>query len=508
MYRCKGTITVFLSLVSILFLSLFCTLIESARLQGARLQAAAALDLSLFSVFGEYDKVLLEEYDLWFLDGSYGEDHFEKTLPEERIQYFLCPNVYPSAGLGVDGSWNLFPMEIDSCEVSKYALATDDGGEVFYHQAVENHMGQMAGTLLSTLIKNNGAIAAQEKEGEAYEKEEKSADKALEQAMEEEKQNNEKISGDEDGSEESRIAKGGDNPLEVIKKIKKTGILALVMKNPEEISDKKLTIQNLPSNRKLNEGTLTIKESRDQVSSNAVFLDYLQQHFRCALDKGGRGALSYELEYIAGGKNSDVENLKEMITKIMLFREGANYICIAKSAVMSKEALALAAAIAGGLASPALTKALQKVLMLAWAYGESLMDVRTLLAGGKVPLVKTEKDWRLSLDNLKNIEALLEECDKGGGNGQSYREYLTGILALKNKKVRNLRTLDIIEINRRSERGGENFRADALIAQMEAECLFSLRPVFLIMPVTFMELQNQGISYRIKGQYGYMEGGV
>ena len=56
MYRCKGTITVFLSIVSILFLSLACTLVESARLQGARAKAAAVSDISLFSVFGEYER--------------------------------------------------------------------------------------------------------------------------------------------------------------------------------------------------------------------------------------------------------------------------------------------------------------------------------------------------------------------------------------------------------------------------------------------------------------------
>lgn len=78
MYRNKGTITVFLSLISMLFLSLFCTMAESVRVQAARFQAAAAFDMGLFSIFGEYDRVLLEEYDLWFLDGSSEEQKSEK----------------------------------------------------------------------------------------------------------------------------------------------------------------------------------------------------------------------------------------------------------------------------------------------------------------------------------------------------------------------------------------------------------------------------------------------
>ena len=84
MYRCKGTITVFLSIVSILFLSLACTLVESARLQGARAKAAAVSDISLFSVFGEYERGLLKNYDVYFPPGGPGRggmmDRFDGIL--------------------------------------------------------------------------------------------------------------------------------------------------------------------------------------------------------------------------------------------------------------------------------------------------------------------------------------------------------------------------------------------------------------------------------------------
>ena len=83
MYRNKGTITVFLSLISMLFLSLFCTMAESVRVQAARFQAAAAFDMGLFSIFGEYDRVLLEEYDLWFLDGSSEEAKNQRSAGDK-----------------------------------------------------------------------------------------------------------------------------------------------------------------------------------------------------------------------------------------------------------------------------------------------------------------------------------------------------------------------------------------------------------------------------------------
>ena len=57
----KGSITVFLSLVCILFLSLICASVESARFQGARAQTANIAGMSTFSLLVEFAKPLLEK---------------------------------------------------------------------------------------------------------------------------------------------------------------------------------------------------------------------------------------------------------------------------------------------------------------------------------------------------------------------------------------------------------------------------------------------------------------
>ena len=48
------------------------------------------------------------------------------------------------------------------------------------------------------------------------------------------------------------------------------------------------------------------------------------------------------------------------------------------------------------------TTALTAALLAAWAYGESLLDVRILLAGGKVPAVKTKESFQLTLKTWGN----------------------------------------------------------------------------------------------------------
>lgn len=531
MYRGKGTITVFLSLISMLFLSLFCTMAESARVQAARTQAAAAFDMGLFSVFGEYDSVLLEEYDVWFFDASREAGRFSEDIPEKLLADYISPNIHVTEGISAVRTWNLFPTEMDECTVDKYALATDDGGQVFYRQVVENERELLAGNVAAALQKNIHEAEQQEKRGEQYEREAERADRNLQNALEDQKRIQEEEAQstgvtqqqEEPGSTEvtrqggqntdgSVIPATVKNPLESIKKLKKLGILGLVGKDASEVSDREIKIKNLPSGRSLQKGNLKIKGGSVGAFSELIFLEYLKNHFTCATDQKKKSdrvhALSYELEYIAGGMKSDVENLKKVVNKLLLMREGVNYVCIMGSAAMQEETAALAAAIAGASAVPVLTAAFQKAIMLAWAYGESLLDVRTLLAGGKVPLTKTEADWKLSLENLGRLEEVLQSCDERKGRGCTYREYLIGMLALEQKKKRNLRTLDLIEANRRMEDGGEGFRADALMAQMEAHVSFELAPVFLAVPAVWMQISNQGTAYFVKGQYGYMEGGV
>ncbi len=185
MYRGKGTITVFLSLISMLFLSLFCTMAESARVQAARTQAAAAFDMGLFSVFGEYDSVLLEEYDVWFFDASRETGRFSEDIPEKLLADYISPNIHVTEGISAVRTWNLFPTEMDECTVDKYALATDDGGQVFYRQVVENERELLAGNVEAALQKNIHEAEQHEKRGEQYEREAERADRNLQNALQE-----------------------------------------------------------------------------------------------------------------------------------------------------------------------------------------------------------------------------------------------------------------------------------------------------------------------------------
>ena len=87
-------------------------------------------------------------------------------------------------------------------------------------------------------------------------------------------------------------------------------------------------------------------------------------------------------------------------------------------------------------------------LLLAWAYGESIVDVRALLSEKKVAVVKSDATWQLQLSSLVKLgtsEDVTEQKDAEGG--LSYREYLIGLLLMEEKESLCMRSLDLIESN-------------------------------------------------------------
>ena len=76
------------------------------------------------------------------------------------------------------------------------------------------------------------------------------------------------------------------------------------------------------------------------------------------------------------------------------------------------------------------------------------MDLRSLLAGNRVPLIKSKESWQLSLSSLLTLgteEDQNEGMDTEGG--LLYREYLRMLLFLEKQESCAVRALGIIEQN-------------------------------------------------------------
>lgn len=148
MKKKSAVITVFFSLLSVIFLSLTFTVVEAVRFRAARAHSADITAAGNWSLFSEYENRLLEDYDIFAFDGSYGDgkatlesinerfrsyveentsvnSHLSDMLPENSVTSFL-------PGYGTDP----FKVSAEDTNVSGYALLTDDNGEYFYQQVV------------------------------------------------------------------------------------------------------------------------------------------------------------------------------------------------------------------------------------------------------------------------------------------------------------------------------------------------------------------------------------
>ena len=106
------------------------------------------------------------------------------------------------------------------------------------------------------------------------------------------------------------------------------------------------------------------------------FQQYLMNHLGNYTDPS-KESLAYQMEYVFGGRDNDIDNLKSVASKLLFIREGVNFACLMADNVKRTEAQALAAAIASGFLVPPAAVVIESALLLCWAFAESVLDVRT-----------------------------------------------------------------------------------------------------------------------------------
>lgn len=509
----RGSMTVFFSVLTVLFLALISAMAESVRVQGARAKAASVLDLGIFSVFGEYERNLLEEYEVFGVDASYGGEDFQKEKLSERLDFFMKYNIEPTRGTMLTGN-TLFPVRTEGSSILRTLLLTDEDGWVFRDQIVQNLKSAAGTELVAEFLEARKKSQEMEKNQKDYEKQEQEAEKALIEAEAAQREEEKAAGGnsgaddgsvvpmDPDGSALPAVQEKPDNPLDLIKKVKKMGILGLVLEDPSSVSMKELVKKELAGERKREKGDLSWERESSGLIGDGIFQEYLFSHFSSAMDTEEKEtALSYELEYLLCGKESDEKNLKATVNKLLLLREGVNFVYILADGEMRHSAELLAAAIAGG--APGVTTALAAALLAAWAYGESLLDVRILLAGGKVPAVKTKESFQLTLENLGKLPEVLASCKEKAGEGLDYEAYLQMLFLTGKKKSYPMRALNLIECNLRKKEGMGHFQIDHCIAGLEAEAEWELSPVFAALPEAFLKTGLGAVNYHTRGKFIY-----
>ena len=151
----RGSITVFLALTLGLILSLLSSGLESARMAAARTQILNGMDIGLYSLFGQYNKSLLKDFDLFAVDGACGGKEMNLASIYDNLESYMKPVM----------KQNSQKLSVQQGGISGYLLMTDSEGEVFYQQAVQ----YMKETLLNKIQNMQEKTIEAERQGNEIE---------------------------------------------------------------------------------------------------------------------------------------------------------------------------------------------------------------------------------------------------------------------------------------------------------------------------------------------------
>ncbi|MDE7429851.1 MAG: hypothetical protein K2N00_11435, partial [Lachnospiraceae bacterium] len=264
----RGYITVFLSLSLTLILSLVFTVIEGARISAIRMKFECVADIGMNSVLAEYHRELLKQYELLFVDMSYGGSHPEIANTEAHLRNYIQKNLQPAGEKGLFDGKDFLAMDVGMAKIGEYSIASDNNGAVLKRQVTDYMNGYPLGAALELL---NGNIGLLQQFG---------LDSTDVGAWRQEYESQiEAIGLPEKEVEEGKFEKVPlDNPADIANATRSSGVLNLVLEDPSSVSAVKVDLRNYLSHRSgrlTGTGVCTEAASVSGEPNDLVFQTYL-----------------------------------------------------------------------------------------------------------------------------------------------------------------------------------------------------------------------------------------
>ena len=464
-----GSVTVYLSLVFVVILSLLITLINGARSQGIRLKTELAMDLTLQSVFAEYNRELLDQYDLFFIDTSYGDGQGSMENLEGHLEIYMEENFTEDSDIMGVFSRDLFQLETEQMEILDYSLASDEAGEIIRRQAISYMKDVYGVAYLEELNEHLTCVEDNSMLTRNIESEQSSNQQAIDSI---------EIPPKKVGEEKWEEVKL-DNPADAVNAERSKGVLMLVTDADSNISETAVNLNNYISHREKNSGSGLGEREGSKMAEELIFNEYILRKCGNYCSPLEKGVLTYQAEYVLAGEDNDLENLKAMVNRLLLLREVSNAAYLFQDQAKVAEAEALALSLTAVMMVPELAELVKISILFAWSFAESVWDVTQLLKGGRIPLLKTSESWHYSLEGMLDYKSDLKSEQKKTGNswkdGLCYEDYLRIFLATMDRDKKMGRVMDIIEmdIQKTAENGG--FRLDFCVDYICAQAFVKSR---------------------------------
>lgn len=494
----KGNLSIFSALILLLVASLLFTLLESARMYGLRAKADQNTMLCVESALAEYQVELLENYDLFYLDLGYGERTINLGKLRERILNLSQDNVNPeNQVLTLDGA-NFYRMNAVQCAIEEYELATDYEGAAFVQQAVKSMQDELPYDIAESIFSSAEEVKKAETTAENPDQMmEEAKTKIAEERTKKAEENRQK----QERGEEIQPLQEVENPVEFAETLKTSGVLAKVVENPAELSVKAMDLTDSVETRSRQSGTKQ-DVSESNLYERAIYQMYLEKHFGCYTNCLENRVLDYEMEYLIAGKATDQENLESVVKRLLGLREVTNFMSLLMDPAKMADAKTLATLLVGFTGNEGIIEMAQYGIIAAWAYAESILDVRTLLSGGKIAILKTGNEWTTDIFHISESfqnAGKAKECE----NGLSYSGYLQAFFCLEQQAQLNYRALNLMEKNIRMLSGNDNLCMDSMAQQITVSTSYEANPLFFRM-VTIGNVRNEAYCFTQKREASYL----
>lgn len=446
----KGSLTVFLALTMMLFLSFCLVLVEGSRIWCYRAKAVQAAELTEFSILSEYQPELFKQYGLFFLDLDYAQGEERTDILSSRAEKYLGINI----------------PEVNSTflNTDHFSRATDAEGSPFFRQVITQMKFDTGLSLAEDFLERTGQMTGEKTDLEnKLQETQNRADgcaRQVEQEMNREKEEEEEEEAEEEEKDSVLVHISVPN----ITFPSVDALTAAVFGDTGDLSEISIDLKERLEKRSLKQGV----GSREGVSflEMQLFHGYLfsyLNHYGVNNPKASKETLQYQLEYVISGRKSDRENLENVMWRIFLLRAGGNYLFYhqqgEKLAIAQEEALALV----GFTGNPALIEAVTELLLMKEAIEDGITETRQIFAGEKVPLVQNGTSFGVEI---------------------GYEEYLYLFLNLTDKKEKILRTMDVAELEIRALSGYEKFSMDHCVDRMELQWKYEFPSLFVRTPLS------------------------
>lgn len=484
--RANGSITLFSLLSMILVAATLLSLLEGARYLEMNRLAQVQTESALESVFANYNTNLWQTYRLLGCSQSEMEEVF---LDYANARYD-----------DEESRLNTLLFQVGEVGVESYTLLTDGDGEV-YVAAVAGYMeDNILYEAAQSIYSRYEAMESLQNASSLDFSNIDDAIDALEELSEDSAKSQNITASGFILARKTKDSDDSDNFLEDTKKIFEMSILDLVVEDVDDISDTKIDTSKAVSARQLAEGSGSSHVENtwiDKILLQQYFLTYMSSYTEVKEDH----ALSYELEYLIGEKDSDEKNLKIVATQLLNIRAVANFAYLLSDSTKVEEAAFLASTLVGYTLNPTVVELVKIAILTGWAYGESILDVRTLLEGKKIPLIKSKESWTLDLDSLTTLANNFATA-KESEYGLSYEDYLGILLLFKDENDLAMHAMDVQEETIKTNFEESDFQMDSLVVEATVEVTYNYNPIFY----SIENISSTGAwKYKLKsaGSYSY-----